>query len=103
MKCLLVGGHKGLYLPRFLSTLFEIIFAFVVCRNAHLLWRVMNLFDLPSVFSTNHQTHHFILIGFADSYFTGFASTTHHDRPVRHSKDILHIVTNQDDGNALTA
>src|SRR5438105_5172079 len=88
---------------RLLSTLSDILFALVVCRNVHLLWGVMNLFDHLGVFSTNHQTHHFILIGFADLSFTGFASTTHYDYPVRHSKDILHIVTDQNDGNALIA
>src|SRR2546425_968989 len=102
MKWLLVDDHKA-SLPPQVAVLSDILFAFVVCRDAHLLWRVMNLFDLPCVFSTHHQTHYFILIGFADSYFTGFASTTHHDCPVRHSKHILHIVTNQDDGNALNA
>src|SRR5260370_7144235 len=63
----------------------------------------MNLFDHLCVFSANHQTHHFILIGIADPYFTGFASTTHHDHPVRNSKNILHIATNQDDRNAPIA
>src|SRR5437667_2164123 len=93
----------SLYLLGLLPTLSDILFALVVCRNTHLLWRVMNLFNHLSVFSTNHQTHHFILIGFADPSFTGFASTTHDDHPVRHSKDIQHIVTNQDDGNAPIA
>src|SRR2546429_1169657 len=99
------GGRLqgSLYLLMLLSTLSDILFALVMCPNVHLLWRVMNLFDHLGVFSTNHQTHHFILIGFADLSFTGFASTTHHDYPVRHSKDIQHIVTDQDDGNALIA
>src|SRR5258707_9885333 len=103
MKWLLEGDHKGLYLLSLLSLLSDFLFALVVCRNMHLLWRVMQLFDHPGVFSTNHQTHYFILIGFADPSFTGFASTTHHDHPVRHSKNILHIVTNQEDRNALIA
>src|SRR5216683_1243783 len=37
MKCLLVGGHKGLYLLWFLSTLSDILFAFVVSTVAQIL------------------------------------------------------------------
>src|SRR2546423_1106075 len=73
------------------------LFVLAVCRKVYLLWRVMKLFDYLGVFSTNHQTHHFILIGFTNLSFTGFASTTHHDHPVCYCKDILHVVTNQDD------
>src|SRR5258708_23446363 len=103
MKWLLEGDHKGLYLLSLLSLLSDFLFALVVCRNVHLLWCVMQLFDHLGVFSANHQAHHFILSGFADLSFTRFTATTHHNHPVRHSKDILHIVTNQDDGNALIA
>src|SRR2546421_12116473 len=88
---------------RLLPTLSDLLFVLVVCRKVYLLWCVMKLFDYLGVFSANHKTHHFILIGLADLSFTGFASTTHYDYPVRHSKDILHVVTNEDDRNATMA